>query len=336
MKKETLMDAINNIDPEIIEKSVNYRPNVLRRNVTRIVAIAACLAILVTSIPMAFILSKEDTLPNEETKTTSQTPGATPVDPEKDDSDAFYYQQMNDIKIGDDSIVFNTQFLTDGKNYYVNLEKDTRPLDFDFKAPTALQLQAIFNNTLKFAKFYHDREVIVPDENNYIGTFKVAKYSFFSTEDSIVTKAQYVVNENATGAESVAFYIKGAQILKFTEDNEKNQKKIYDWMISLERYFGHVLGVYVLPDPSEINISVQEASGDSVEYSLGVTHKMTVTIALDPSQNEQRNQISMTFCADSSSYSEGRYYLSEITTEYSLSAPYELIDEETALKWLIT
>ena len=60
MKKETLMDAINNIDPEIIEKSVNYRPNVLRRNVTRIAALVACIAVIITSVPLALILNKEE------------------------------------------------------------------------------------------------------------------------------------------------------------------------------------------------------------------------------------------------------------------------------------
>ena len=60
MKKETLMDAINNIDPEIIEKSVNYRPEVSRRNVTRIAALVACIAVIITSVPLALILNKEE------------------------------------------------------------------------------------------------------------------------------------------------------------------------------------------------------------------------------------------------------------------------------------
>lgn len=58
MKKIDITSQISGIDPKFIEEAVNHK--VKRISSVRVVAIAACLAILVTSIPLALIMSRHD------------------------------------------------------------------------------------------------------------------------------------------------------------------------------------------------------------------------------------------------------------------------------------
>ena len=61
MRKEDLSKAIGDIDPKLVESSLAYRPAMSRHRLTRIVALAACLAVIVTAIPLALILNREST-----------------------------------------------------------------------------------------------------------------------------------------------------------------------------------------------------------------------------------------------------------------------------------
>ena len=60
MRKEDLSKAIGDIDPKLVESSLAYRPAMSRHRLTRIVALAACLAVIVTAIPLALILNREN------------------------------------------------------------------------------------------------------------------------------------------------------------------------------------------------------------------------------------------------------------------------------------
>ena len=59
MKKFNMSQGISGIDPRFIEEAVNHRP--ARVNRIKIIAIAACLAILVASIPLAMVFNRGDT-----------------------------------------------------------------------------------------------------------------------------------------------------------------------------------------------------------------------------------------------------------------------------------
>ena len=58
MKIREIKDKMANIAPDLIEEAANYK----RKRVSgiRVIAIAACLAILVTSVPLALIMSRRD------------------------------------------------------------------------------------------------------------------------------------------------------------------------------------------------------------------------------------------------------------------------------------
>ena len=59
MKLENISKIMENMDARHITEAVNYKPK--NRNVTRLVALAACIAVIVTSVPLALILNKEET-----------------------------------------------------------------------------------------------------------------------------------------------------------------------------------------------------------------------------------------------------------------------------------
>ena len=61
MKKIDITSQISGIDPKFIEEAVNHK--VKRISAVRVVAIAACLALLVTSIPLAVLMSREKATP---------------------------------------------------------------------------------------------------------------------------------------------------------------------------------------------------------------------------------------------------------------------------------
>ena len=60
MRKEDLSKAIGDIDPKLVESSLAYRPAMSKHRLTKIVALAACLAVIVTAIPLALILNREN------------------------------------------------------------------------------------------------------------------------------------------------------------------------------------------------------------------------------------------------------------------------------------
>lgn len=59
MRKEDLSKAIGGIDPKLVESSMAYRPATSKHRLIKIVALAACLAVIVTAIPLALILNRE-------------------------------------------------------------------------------------------------------------------------------------------------------------------------------------------------------------------------------------------------------------------------------------
>ena len=72
MRKEDLSKAIGGIDPKLVESSMAYRPATSKHRLTKIVALAACLAVIVAAIPLSLIMNREDQV---ETPETTLTPG---------------------------------------------------------------------------------------------------------------------------------------------------------------------------------------------------------------------------------------------------------------------
>ena len=58
MKNNDLSNAIGNINLKYVEEARNYTAK--RLSLTKIVSLAACIAILVTAIPAALVLNRED------------------------------------------------------------------------------------------------------------------------------------------------------------------------------------------------------------------------------------------------------------------------------------
>ena len=68
MKKIDIQREMGFIDPEFIVEAANYRHKKISK--LKIVALAACLAILVTAIPLTLIMNREDQVEMPDRKST--------------------------------------------------------------------------------------------------------------------------------------------------------------------------------------------------------------------------------------------------------------------------
>ena len=106
MRKEDLSRAIDNVDSKIIENSLGYKPRATNNFKVRAVALVACLAIIVTAIPLSLILNREDekeapvvTTPSvTEIKTSATTGDKTPPQKDPEPYDIIYCGAETDEK----------------------------------------------------------------------------------------------------------------------------------------------------------------------------------------------------------------------------------------------
>ena len=70
MKRSDITRELGFIDPEFIAEAASYKPQKISK--IRIVALAACIAVLVTAIPLSLIMNLEDPV---QTPDTTLTPG---------------------------------------------------------------------------------------------------------------------------------------------------------------------------------------------------------------------------------------------------------------------
>ena len=356
MKKIDFENVINNVSDKYVEEAASFVPK--RKAGLRWVALAACIAIIVTSVPFAFILNKEsdDTISQPQTTTTSTNQ---PTDPEKGLPDGFYYKDMETIQLGTSQLVFNTSFLTDGKNIYANLDEETRPYVFEYDPLTNKQKQEIIEDIANKAKNYHNNEEAKIDIENYIGSFSQATYSTTTNKHILQTTVRYVPNNSFSDVKSIALNINGIHQTYYEETKvgidyilgEFNEDNVYKCIEPLKQYLSDVLGVHELSQNIDIrfrylineikpNATYIEDMNirDIIPYGFGARKIMYVTIKLDPEKNEGKTLLKLFFYSDSiEAYGTGIYYLSEIYTEHSIASEnyVELIDEETALKWLL-
>ena len=99
MRKEDLSKAIGDIDPKLVESSLAYRPAMSKHRLTKIVALAACLAIIVTAIPLALILNRESG--NTEDLPTITDKDNTVIDkpePDKEEPLVIFCSSPNELK----------------------------------------------------------------------------------------------------------------------------------------------------------------------------------------------------------------------------------------------
>jgi len=359
MKKFDMAKHIGNIDENYIADALTYKP--VSRAKIRFIALAACIAIIVTSVPFAFILNKEsdDTISQPQTTTTSTKQ---PTVPEKGLPDGYYYKDMETIELsGDNKLVFNTQFLTDGKNIYANLDEDTRPYIFEYAPLSDQQKQTILKDILESAEKYHNNKAADTDFVNYTGTFDWIKYSIAPDEHQLQTKVKYIVNENISGVKTMALDIGGLHETYFERDPNDLSYSIYndDYLFEciepLKPYLRDVLGINELPQDVEIKSSGLTVELDpdwkefgidydywmemeKIPHDLGANRILYATFDIDPKKNGGITSLELVFySAEKSGFVNGCYYLSQITILQNIAGEnyVKLIDEETALEWLL-
>lgn len=353
MKKFDMAKHISNIDENYIADALMYRP--ASRAKIRFIALAACIAIIITAVPFAFILNRED----DDGTVQSQT--STPTDPEKGLPDGLYYQEMETIQLGNSQLIFNTSFLTDGKNIYANLDEDTRPYVFEYTPLSDQQKQEILKNVLESAQKYHNNKEANTDFENLTGTIDWTKYSVTTNEHQLQTKVKYVVNENISGVKTMALDIGGLHETYFERDPDDHSYSIYndDYLFEciepLMPYLREVLGINELPQDVEIKSSGLTVELDPdwkefgidydywlemerIPYELGANRILYATFDIDPQNNGGITSLELVFYSEETSgFTKGCYYLSEINVLQNIAGEnyVKLIDEETALEWLL-
>lgn len=163
MKKLDFIRYMGNINEKYVIESEKYKP--MSRNWIKITAIAACITILVTSIPLAFILNREDVQEhNHETND--------PVD---------IIENYENIQLKSGSLILDTIQLSNGK-IIKNME-DAHPYVYEYDKVDG---DAVYAEMIESAFKYHEpRYLAYPNTVSDIGNASYNVYVF----DEIVSKA---------------------------------------------------------------------------------------------------------------------------------------------------
>ena len=183
MKKIDITSQISGIDPKYLDEALTYRAP--RFNKIKIIALAACLAIIVTSIPLSFILNRDDNSAkvqdqNEITDDIINIPGG----------DDNVLQSYENIQLKDGTLVLNAIKLSNGK--IVSDLSETRPYVFDYTAPTEEELAEMHREMIEGALKYHDeRYANFPNTIETIGSVKYSVSSYGYTVGKSVHNVNY-------------------------------------------------------------------------------------------------------------------------------------------------
>ena len=159
MKKFDMSKHIGNIDEDLISDALSYKPRGNAR--IRFIALAACIAIIATSVPLGVILNKK-------TPDTAKEPPQTTNEDGYDDSQ-FTRVKFENIELDEGTVIFGNSFLM-SNGYICSEPSETYPFSHSYITPTKEELQQIVNDTVQKAESFHgDTSVQKPENYKYVG-----------------------------------------------------------------------------------------------------------------------------------------------------------------------
>ena len=173
MKIEDISKVLGNIDERHVKEAMNYKPKHNRS--ARWIALAACIAVIVTSIPLAFILNREDA--SEDGDVHQETHNH-----EENIEDVL--KGYGNLQLSNGSLNLNTIQLSDGK---INKDRDMTVQDKYVYDYTPVDKHKLLDEMILRALPYHGLTEI---EDAYINTnyVKNSRYSIRVNQDIVETR----------------------------------------------------------------------------------------------------------------------------------------------------
>ena len=220
MKLENISKVIDNIDERHVKEAMNYRPK--SRNFTKFVALAACLAIIVTSVPLALILNKEDGHIHDHgiTETTSSKTGTDTPDVPKVNTKGY-----GNLALSSGTLDLNVIQLSDGK---IDKDTDTTVYDKYVHEYTPMDARTVFEDMVAKALPYYGLTVLENDMGLPHAYINNTRYQVTSYDD-VVTRRIYAAHSTFTASDLVNELIRDqyeSATIKFPEEDDS--EKIFE------------------------------------------------------------------------------------------------------------
>lgn len=217
MKLENISKIMENMDARHITEAANYKPK--NRNMTRLVALAACIAVIVTSVPLALILNKEDAHTHDHgtTETTSSKTGTDIQNVPKADPKGY-----GNIQLSSGSLDLNVIQLSDGK---IDKDTDTTVYDKYVYEYTKADARTVFEEMVAKALPYYGLTVLENDMGLSHAYINNTRYSVTSYDD-VVTRRIYAAHSSFTASDLVNELIRDqyeSATIKFPEEDDSEK-----------------------------------------------------------------------------------------------------------------
>ena len=206
MKNSDLSNAIGNVNLKYIEEMENYTAK--RMSLTKIISLAACIAIIVTAIPVALVLNREDT--NTDAPVVTILENEDDKDPNKIESNKFQNMVYCEADLASKEDLIKRAFanqkveVNDVKSFKglyspFYIKHPLKMLESYINIPTKLSFTVggtSFVANLESAYYGKGAEKIIDDELKAIT--KIAKYSIDTingkkTQDHLCNEVYYCV-----------------------------------------------------------------------------------------------------------------------------------------------
>lgn len=223
MKIENISKVIGNIDERHVKEAMSYKPK--NNRPIRWIALAACIAIIVTSIPLAFILNRED-VPDHEHVGTSMDHSTPPVVVPGTPTDNF--KGFGDLALSNGSLNLDVIQLSNGK-----IDKDTDATVYDkyVYEYTPVDAKTVFDDMVAKALPYYGLTELENDMGVPHTYIKNTRYSVTSYDD-IVTRRIYSAHSTFTASHFVNEQIRKqyeSATIKFPAEDDS--EKIFETFV---------------------------------------------------------------------------------------------------------
>jgi len=188
MKIEDISKVLGNIDERHVKEAMNYKPKHNRS--ARWIALAACIAVIVTSIPLAFILNREDA--SEDGDVHQETHNH-----EENIEDVL--KGYGNLQLSNGSLNLNVIQLSDGK---IDKDTDTTVYDKYVHEYTPMDARTVFEDMVAKALPYYGLTELENDMGVPHTYIKNTRYSVTSYDD-VVTRRIYAAHSTFTASHFV-------------------------------------------------------------------------------------------------------------------------------------
>jgi len=192
MKRSEITRELGFIDPELIAEAASYKPR--RMNKIKVVALAACIAVIVTALPLTLIMNREDQV---ETPETTLTPGKESITNGNSDTVIVDPTPLKVIYCGSSSVSPEYLETTVFKDKNIKVE-DFEPYLFRYKLEDVCEI-------LDWTPDIPEKLTLSLSNKEYTAIFDVA-YRYTNSDNEVLNAYAKMARYKIEGTENAYLY----------------------------------------------------------------------------------------------------------------------------------